>query len=1031
MAPPRPRNSKRGSSSSSYTSTITTVAFIALCVVGVWMLTSNSGVPPQTTNRMSKDSTFTTTGSGVDTDVSSSIKNNDISGNNFETEVSSSNAPEKTDSVVTNNAETEVSSSNEPEKTDSVVTNVETQVSSSNEPEKTDSVVTNNVENEVSSSVEPEKTDSLFNNNVETEISSSSEPEKTDAVVTNNVETDVSSTTDLHKTNASNKTDQPVFEDNPGDLPPDAIKSDEPKTNDENEKDKQDSGLDSKTVEGDKQKEKHNQMTQNQQADQASSDAKQQKENEKNSKNENVDQASESAQQGNAEKEKQMVDSGKISQDSGSQVGNGDQQQQETQQNAKSYEEQQHEQRLEDAGILTVSQDSQNDVSDEDQKQRMAQQQQKQQEQKQVASQNQETQQQEGKQAHSDITNTGTQQNQESEKTTESADNQVDNDQATKQEASVQDTTTRTKATESNAGETSFPGNGASGIPKESKESKKSWSTQASESENEKERRKEESDSKESIYGYKWHLCNVTAGPDYIPCLDNERALKQLRSTKHFEHRERHCPEEGPTCLVSVPEGYKRPITWPKSREKIWYHNVPHTLLAEVKGHQNWVKVTGEFLTFPGGGTQFIHGALHYIDFVEKAVPNIQWGKHTRVILDVGCGVASFGGYLFEKDALTMSFAPKDEHEAQVQFALERGIPAISAVMGSQRLPFPSRVFDLVHCARCRVPWHAEGGLLLLELNRVLRPGGYFVWSATPVYQKLKEDVEIWQAMSALTVSMCWELVTIKKDKINSIGAAIYRKPMTNDCYDQRKKNTPPMCKSEDDPDAAWYVPLQACMHRVPVEERVRGSHWPVEWPSRLQSPPYWLNSSQMGIYGKPAHEDFSRDYEHWKQVVGNSYMKGLGISWSNVRNVMDMRAVYGGFAAALKDLQVWVINVVNVDSPDTLPIIYERGLFGIYHDWCESFSTYPRTYDLLHADHLFSKLKKRCKLAPVLAEVDRIVRPGGKLIVRDKSSTIGEVENLLKSLRWEVHLTFSKDQEGMLSAQKGDWRPQTFAVSS
>ena len=37
------------------------------------------------------------------------------------------------------------------------------------------------------------------------------------------------------------------------------------------------------------------------------------------------------------------------------------------------------------------------------------------------------------------------------------------------------------------------------------------------------------------------------------------------------------------------------------------------------------------------------------------------------------------------------------------------------------------------------------GGMLLLELNRVLRPGGYFVWSATPVYQKLEEDVEIWK----------------------------------------------------------------------------------------------------------------------------------------------------------------------------------------------------------------------------------------------------------------------------------------------
>lgn len=91
--------------------------------------------------------------------------------------------------------------------------------------------------------------------------------------------------------------------------------------------------------------------------------------------------------------------------------------------------------------------------------------------------------------------------------------------------------------------------------------------------------------------------------------------------------------------------------------------------------------------------------------------PDIAWGNRSRVILDVGCGVASFGGYLFEKDVIAMSFAPKDEHEAQVQFALERGIPAILSVMGTKRLPFPSSVFDLVHCARCRVPWHVEGDI--------------------------------------------------------------------------------------------------------------------------------------------------------------------------------------------------------------------------------------------------------------------------------------------------------------------------------
>ncbi|XP_059293116.1 probable methyltransferase PMT27 [Lycium ferocissimum] len=567
-------------------------------------------------------------------------------------------------------------------------------------------------------------------------------------------------------------------------------------------------------------------------------------------------------------------------------------------------------------------------------------------------------------------------------------------------------------------------------VPKESKESKKAWSTQADQSVNQKERRTVGTNNQDSsVPEQNWQLCKAEAGADYIPCLDNEEAIKKLKTTKHYEHRERHCPQEPPTCLVSLPQGYKRPIEWPKSRDKIWYHNVPHTLLAEVKGHQNWVKVSGEFLTFPGGGTQFIHGALHYLDFVQEAVPDIAWGKRTRVVLDVGCGVASFGGYLFERDVLAMSFAPKDEHEAQVQFALERGIPAISAVMGTQRLPFPSGVFDLVHCARCRVPWHEEGGALLLELNRVLRPGGYFAWSATPVYQTLEEDVEIWKEMSSLTVAMCWELVTIKKDKLNSVGVAIYHKPDTNECYDQRKQNKPPMCKPEDDPNAAWYVPFHSCMHKVPSKEKERGYRWPVEWPERLKTPPYWLNKSQVGIYGKPAPDDFAADLEHWKRLVSKVYMNGLGISWSNVRNAMDMRAVYGGFAAALRDLKMWVLNVVNVNAPDTLPIIYERGLFGIYHDWCESFSTYPRTYDLLHADHLFSQLKKRCKIVAVMAEVDRIVRPGGKLIVRDDSATTKEVENLLKSLHWEIRKTISQNQVGILSAEKTFWRPNASAA--
>ncbi|KAJ0041148.1 hypothetical protein Pint_27381 [Pistacia integerrima] len=164
-----------------------------------------------------------------------------------------------------------------------------------------------------------------------------------------------------------------------------------------------------------------------------------------------------------------------------------------------------------------------------------------------------------------------------------------------------------------------FPSGAQLELSKESATQNGSWSTQATESKNEKEAQL----SSANQSGYNWKLCNTTAGFDYIPCLDNIQAIKSLRSTKHYEHRERHCPEEPPTCLVPLPEGYRRSIKWPTSREKIWYYNVPHTKLAVVKGHQNWVKVDGEYLTFPGGGTQFKHGALHYIDFINEVSNSI------------------------------------------------------------------------------------------------------------------------------------------------------------------------------------------------------------------------------------------------------------------------------------------------------------------------------------------------------------------------------------------------------------------------
>ncbi|KAG2618652.1 hypothetical protein PVAP13_3NG079718 [Panicum virgatum] len=345
-------------------------------------------------------------------------------------------------------------------------------------------------------------------------------------------------------------------------------------------------------------------------------------------------------------------------------------------------------------------------------------------------------------------------------------------------------------------------------------------------------------DEEELPVSVRWQTCSRmgrgVSSTDYIPCLDNVQAIKALRSRRHMEHRERHCPvAPRPRCLVPLPSGYRTPVPWPRSRDMIWYNNVPHPKLVEYKKDQNWVTRSGDYLVFPGGGTQFKDGVGKYIQFIEQIMPAIQWGIRTRTVLDVGCGVASFGGYLLDRNVITMSFAPKDEHEAQIQFALERGIPAFLAVIGTQKLLFPDNSFDAVHCARCRVHWYANGGKPLLELNRVLRPGGYFIWSATPVYRQEKREQDDWHAMVTLTKSICWRTV-VKSEVVNGIGVVIYQKPTSNSCYAERKANEPPLCSKTDGSRFPWYAPLDSCIFTTALSSSDERNSWPVPWPERL-----------------------------------------------------------------------------------------------------------------------------------------------------------------------------------------------------
>ncbi|XP_077248285.1 putative methyltransferase PMT18 [Tasmannia lanceolata] len=531
-----------------------------------------------------------------------------------------------------------------------------------------------------------------------------------------------------------------------------------------------------------------------------------------------------------------------------------------------------------------------------------------------------------------------------------------------------------------------------------------------------------------NIESQKFPPCNMSLS-EYTPCQDPRRARKFQK--KMLIYRERHCPtkkEELLQCLIPAPPKYKNPFKWPQSRDFAWYDNIPHKELSIEKAVQNWIQVEGDRFRFPGGGTMFPRGADAYIDDINELIP-LTTGK-IRTAIDTGCGVASWGAYLLKRDILTMSFAPRDTHEAQVQFALERGVPAMIGVLASDRMPYPSRAFDMAHCSRCLIPWYDFEGIFLIEVDRVLRPGGYWILSGPPIrwkkyfrgWERTKEDLKQEQdAIEDVARRLCWTKVVEKDD------LAIWQKPMNHiECVDSRRiVKTPHICK-DDNPDAGWYKKMETCITPLPEvssQSEVAGGALE-KWPARAFAIPPRI--SRGTIPGVTA-DKFQKDNELWKKRVTN-YKKIIPpLPKGRYRNVMDMNANLGGFAAAMLKYPVWVMNVVPANSNhDTLGMIYERGFIGTYQDWCEAFSTYPRTYDLIHADGVISIYQDRCDISYILLEMDRILRPEGTVIFRDVVEVLVKIKSISDGMRWKSQIIDHEDgpfnPEKILVAVKSYW---------
>ncbi|CAM6106613.1 unnamed protein product [Calypogeia fissa] len=516
---------------------------------------------------------------------------------------------------------------------------------------------------------------------------------------------------------------------------------------------------------------------------------------------------------------------------------------------------------------------------------------------------------------------------------------------------------------------------------------------------------------------------------DYIPCYDITANRKAGYSDG--QEFEQHCELTSKIqCLVPPPKDYRILFGWPYSNQGIWRGN----LQIDEATIGNRFLIEEAQLKFPPQDQQLRNEVGSYVQEVAVALglsaPSDFSSVKIRTVLDIGCGSGSLGGHLWGYEVLTLCIAPYEERGAQVQIALERGLPAMIGSLVVNQLPYPSSSFDLIHCAECGIKGNPQDGMSLLEVDRLLRAGGYFVW-VKPVKGKYAMA-----KLSNLTSGLGWEMASASQHET----LVIWQKKAL--AIDSKSKSVAPIKVCEHgkyDVDWAWHKPLRPCI-TVPPAHRQIPVHEQLMWPARLQ-----LIDTEP-LKSGPAHDEITGEPPTWSGTVADywalltpnifsDHPKRLGdddngLNANLVRNMMDMNAGHGALNAALltSGKQVWVMNVIPTSASNTLPFIYDRGLIGTIHDWCEPFPTYPRTYDFLHgADLLSQELKRRdsCGLANLFLEMDRVLRPEGWVFLRDEATLIEDARAVANQMRWEsriIEVLGDKDQR-LLVCQKIFWK--------
>lgn len=497
----------------------------------------------------------------------------------------------------------------------------------------------------------------------------------------------------------------------------------------------------------------------------------------------------------------------------------------------------------------------------------------------------------------------------------------------------------------------------------------------------------------------------------YVPCYNVSANL--LLGFKDGEEFDRHCElsQFQDYCLVRPPRDYKTPLSWPVGRDVIWNANVKITkdqFLSSGSMTKRLMLLEENQISFHSDDGLIFDGVKEYSHQVAEMIgltsdaEFLQAG--VRNVLDIGCGFGSFGAHLFSLKVMAVCMAAYELTGSQVQLSLERGLPAIIGNFISRKLPFPSLSYDMVHCAQCGILWDKKDGMFLIEVDRILKPGGYFVLHGSLLSTKKGSMAS---PIEDFAQKICWTFIAQQEETF------VWQKTVDAQCYSSGKQGVIPPCKEAHDIQS-YYQPLESCIGGTESKRWV---------PIQNRSSSFQITPAELQIH-EVQQDEFYEDFESSRLALRNYWSLLTPLIFSDhpkrpgdedplppynmIRNVMDMNALFGGLNAAFLEAgkSVWVMNVVPTRTRNTLPLILHQGFAGVLHDWCEPFPTYPRTYDMVHANGLLSNLiSEGCSMKSLLLEIDRILRPEGWVVLSDKVGPIEDARMIATQIRWEARV--------------------------